>query len=171
MEPYFYPLYRLAYRLTANQDDAEDLLQELLTRLYPKTGQLEQVEKLKTWLARALYNLFIDKLRARGRMAIHHADQDLSQRLDELPGETAGPELYQERWQNLDLLAQALNQLNEPQRTLLIMHDVEGYTLPELHEILELPLGTLKSRLHRARARLRHILAGEPIAGNGRVSY
>ncbi|MES9991447.1 MAG: sigma-70 family RNA polymerase sigma factor [Candidatus Thiodiazotropha sp.] len=171
VEPHFYRLYRLAYRLTSNQHDAEDLVQELLTRLYPKTAQLQQVDELKTWLARALYNLFIDKLRARGSMVVGHTDDDLSQRLEELPGETVGPEQCQERWQALDQLNQALNQLREPHRTLLIMHDVEGYTLTELQQILDLPLGTLKSRLHRARGGLRQILAMEPFAGNGRVSY
>jgi RNA polymerase sigma-70 factor (ECF subfamily) len=73
--------------------------------------------------------------------------------------------------QNLDLLDKALNQLSESHRTVLILHDVEGYTLVELQEILDLPLGTLKSRLHRARAGLRQVLAMEPYAGNGRVSY
>ncbi|MET0068944.1 MAG: RNA polymerase sigma factor [Candidatus Thiodiazotropha sp.] len=171
IEPHFSRLYRLAYRLTANQHDAEDLLQELLTRLYPKTAQLQQVEELKTWLTRSLYNLFIDRLRARGRTATDHADHDLSQRLEDLPDEAPGPEQDQERWQRLDQLNRALARMGEPHRTLLIMHDVEGYTLTELQAILDLPLGTLKSRLHRARAGLRQILAVEPFAGNGRVSY
>lgn len=171
LEPYFYQLYRLAFRFTANQDDAEDLLQELLTRLYPKRAQLGQIDDLKTWLARSLYNLFIDKVRARSRSAVDLADADMTHRLETVSDERPDPQQLQERWQSLDHLNQALNHLSEPHRTLLILHDVEGYTLPELGEILDLPLGTLKSRLHRARAGLRQILAMEPFAGDGRVSY
>lgn len=170
MSPYFYRLYRLACRLSANQDDAEDLLQELLMKLYPKSDQLREVEDLKTWLARALYNLFIDKVRSRNRSALGHADSQLFEKNEGLASKGDTPEQYQVRWQTLDLLNQALNQLSEPHRAILILHDVEGYTLPELLEILDLPLGTLKSRLHRARAGLREVLAREPSGGNGRVN-
>lgn len=170
MAPYFYRLYRLACHLTGNQDDAEDLLQELLIKLYEKRGRLRQVDDLRTWLARALYNLFIDKIRSRNRSALGHADSQLFEKQQGLADKGDTPEQYQERWQDLDRLNQALNQLSEPHRTILILHDVEGYTLPELLEILDLPLGTLKSRLHRARAGLRGILAREPSIGNGRVN-
>ncbi len=171
MEPHFHQLYRLACRFTANQYDAEDLVQDLLTKLYPKTAQLQQIGDLKTWLARSLYNLFIDRVRARSRSAMDLSDHALSDRLDTLPSEGSGPEAYQQRLQNLDLLDKALNKLSESHRSVLILHDMEGYTLAELQAILDLPMGTLKSRLHRARAGLRQVLAMEPSAGNGRVSY
>ncbi|MES9946243.1 MAG: RNA polymerase sigma factor [Candidatus Thiodiazotropha sp.] len=171
LEPHFFQLYRLAYRLTGNQHDAEDLLQELLTKLYAKRQQLPHVDDLKTWLARALYNLYIDRIRSRNRSTLGHADPRLSERLEALSDDSDTPEQGQERWQQLEHLNQALNRLSESHRMLLILHDVEGYTLPELKEILDLPLGTLKSRLHRARAGLRQILAMEPSNDNGRVIY
>lgn len=171
MAPYFHPLYRLAWRLTANQDDAEDLVQDLLTKLYPKTEQLQQLDDPKTWLARALYNLYIDRIRSLSRSPLGHADARLSERLEGFIAAGDTPERSQEQAQELDLLVKALNRLSEPHRQLLILHDAEGYTLPELTEILDLPIGTLKSRLHRARAGLRQILAMEPSSGNGRVNY
>ena len=63
----------------------------------------------------------------------------------------------------------AWEQLGEEHRVVLSMHDIEDYTLPELAQIMDIPLGTLKSRLHRARARLRELLAAERLAAADRV--
>ncbi|MCU7933078.1 MAG: RNA polymerase sigma factor [Candidatus Thiodiazotropha sp. (ex Codakia rugifera)] len=170
LEPYFDQLYRLAFRFTTNQDEAEDLLQELLTKLYPKQDQLQQIEDLKPWLARSLYNLFIDRYRSSTRSAIDLIDRDSSEKLDNLRDHAENPEELNARWQIQDLLSKAMFKLSEPHRILLILHDIEGYSLPELTDVLNLPLGTLKSRLHRARDGLRIILTREPFSSIGRVS-
>ncbi len=162
LEPHFDQLYRLAYRFTSQRDEAEDLVQELLVRLYPKRKQLEEIEDLRPWLARVLYNLYIDTHRARRRSPIDQNDDDASEHLERLSDTSADPLEIESRRQNQQLLADAMTQLSEAHRDLLILHDMEGYSLPELNEILDLPLGTLKSRLHRAREALRQVLSREP---------
>lgn len=170
LEGHLDTLHRLAYRFCGNRNDAEDLLQDLLVKLYPKTQQMQEIENLRPWLARSLYNLYVDWVRRRVRSPIQGGEDELSVAIDE--GGRAEPGLEQgiEQQQLRSQILEAMEQLNPDQRTLISFHDMEGYTLPELEIILETPIGTLKSRLHRARAKLREQLEMEPLDGLERVS-
>jgi len=170
LAPHIDTLYRLAYRFTRQRHDAEDLVQELLLKLYPKLKQLQEIEQLRPWLARTLYNLYIDTLRRQQRSALGNVDFDSESELASLIDAAPEPERRAELDDTGNQLANALAQLKESQRTLIILHDVEGYTLTELAEILSHPLGTLKSRLHRARNQLRELLTTEPFESERRVS-
>lgn len=169
LEPHFDQLYRLAFHFSGRREDAEDLLQELLVRLYPKRDRLEEIDELRPWLARSLYHLFVDTRRARRRTPIELSDDEAGERLERLQDPSADPESVESCRQDLLLLRQALEHLSEEHRDLLILHDIEGYSLPELTRVLDLPLGTLKSRLHRARAGLRQLLSREPFDAIARV--
>jgi RNA polymerase sigma factor (sigma-70 family) len=170
LEPHFEQLYRLAFRFTAHRDEAEDLVQELLVRLYPKRERLAEIEDLRPWLARTLYNLYVDTYRAKRRSPTDLRDDEAGEHLDRLTDHSADPLESEARRQDLQLLDEALHRLSEAHRDLLILHDMEGYSLPELKEILELPLGTLKSRLHRAREAMRQLLSREPFDAIRRVN-
>ena len=166
-------LYRLAWRFTGSAADAEDLVQDVLLKLYPRTQELLKIERLRPWLARVLYRQYVDSVRQRARSPIAVLATDAEGEdnpLDTLPAMTDGPEEHAERsWWRERILA-ALERLNPEQRTVLTMHDVEGYSLEELETILEAPLGTLKSRLHRARQRLRALLPMQPFSAGERVN-
>lgn len=152
MAPHIDQLYRLAYRFTGNRHDAEDLVQDLLIRLYPKRNDLAEMEQLRPFLTRSLYNLFIDLVRRNRR------DPEGVEAAEPVADPGHGPEMQAEGTLLQRHLMAALEMLNPDQRALLSLHDMEGYSLPELEVLLETPLGTLKSRLHRARARMREIL-------------
>jgi RNA polymerase sigma factor (sigma-70 family) len=161
LRPHLPALYRLAFRFTGRQFDAEDLLQELLTRLYSRSERLTTVEILRPWLARALYNLHVDQCRSRARTPFGHlqargndAEESIAARQD--PG--GGSESAAEALLMRQHLAAAVAELPEEQQLVVILHDVEGYELHEAAAILGVPLGTAKSRLHRARDRLRGYL-------------
>ena len=165
-------LYRLAWRFTGSVADAEDLVQDVLLKLFPRTQELLEIERLRPWLARVLYRQFVDSVRKQARspiVALVTGAEGEDNPLDALPAMKDGPEEHAERsgWRRLILTA--LEQLNSEQRTVVTMHDVEGYSLEELETILETPLGTLKSRLHRARQRLRVLLPMEPFSAGERV--
>ncbi len=164
-------LYRLAWRFTGSVADAEDLVQDVLIKLFPRTQELLQIERLRPWLARVLYRQYVDSVRRRARSPVVElvSDAESEDPLDALPATNDGPEEHAERSGQRERILRALDRLNPEQRAVIAMHDVEGYKLEELEKMLETPLGTLKSRLHRARQRLRALLPMEPFSARERV--
>jgi RNA polymerase sigma factor (sigma-70 family) len=166
-------LYRLAWRFTGSVADAEDLVQDVLLKLYPRTRELLDIEQLRPWLAKVLYRQYIDFVRERARSPLAELAADSEGEdnpLDTLPAVEGGPEDHAELSQLRERILAALERLSPEQRAVVAMHDVEGYSLEELATILETPLGTLKSRLHRARQRLRTLLPMEPFPAGERVN-
>jgi len=166
-------LYRLAWRFTGSVADAEDLVQDVLLKLYPRTRELLDIERLRPWLAKVLYRQYIDFFRKRARSPLVELAADSEGEddpLDTLPALEDGPEDHAERSRLRERILAALERLSPEQRAVVTMHDVEGYSLEELETILETPLGTLKSRLHRARRRLRALLPMEPFSAGERVN-
>lgn len=176
--PFLPDLYRLAYRFTADTHDADDLIQNVLVKLYPRLEELQAIERLKPWLAKVLYREFIDSKRREKRWLrlVEPLEQnDLDRDYQAVMESTAlAPEYLYGQAEQWNTIALALDTLNSDQKILVTLHDIEGYTIPELTEMLDLPPGTIKSRLHRARARLREFLEREPqaplerVQGNGR---
>lgn len=162
LKPYLHHLYKVALRFTGGVvADSEDLLQELLVKLYGRREQLETIEKLRPWLVKVLYRIFIDNVRRQNRSPLHLVVKPSGEEpdpVDMLACSGSGPAESMAHGAMKSQLMAAVDSLKEDQRTVCVLHDMEGYTLIELEDILETPLGTLKSRLHRARARLRKIL-------------
>ncbi len=155
IRPHLQRLYHQAYRLTNNQDDAEDLVQDLLLRIYEKKSELENIEKLTSWLLRSLYHQFVDNYRKKSRLPIDNREDKSEEIIESTEGFQKTPQVLHEHLDTNKNLQQAIQKLNADQQAIISLHDIEGYSLPELSEILDLPLGTLKSRLHRARQTLR----------------
>ena len=172
LRPHFAYLYRISFRFAGNKSDAEDLVQDLLLKLYPRRKELSKVSNLRSWLVRVLYRLFLDGERKRKRSPLSLVkcgnETDDADPLDQLPGSELDPEQYTQRRNLAEHIEQALDQLSKEQRAVITLHDIEGYHLSELETLLEVPLGTLKSRLHRSRAILREILGKK---GNLLTSY
>jgi RNA polymerase sigma-70 factor (ECF subfamily) len=165
-------LHRLAWRFTGSAADAEDLVQDVLLKLYPRRGELAGIEQLRPWLAKVLYRQFVDFVRRQARSplsALAEGAPEEGDPLDAVAAAEDGPDGHAERGEWRDRILAALGQLNPEQRAVVVMHDVEGYSLEELEPILAAPLGTLKSRLHRARQRLRALLGMEPFPAVERV--
>src|SRR5690606_32024596 len=144
-------LYRTAYRFTRSVHDAEDLVQEVCVRAYARLDELEQLDQPHSWLLCVMRRLFIDQLRRFDRSRVDSMEiyTDSGFAADVLrPSEQTESALLSRK------LDRAWRRLDEDQRSLLAMHDLEGYTLAEMMEMTGLKEGTLKSRLHRARARL-----------------
>ena len=163
--PHVNTLYRFAFRLCQNVDDSEELVQLLLTRLFPKMDKLEQVESLSPWLIRSIYNLYVDTYRKQQRTLAVISPEEMPENIvsnEKTPYENI------ELTQDQETINIALQQLNELQRLVILLHDAEGYTLTELSDILQTPIGTLKSRLHRGRAQLRELTEMELNSGQGR---
>jgi len=158
VRPHVNALYQIAYRFCGNQADAEDLIQDLLLKLYPKYEELIQIENLKPWMSRVLYHLYIDKIRQNDRRPNIISDVEPDDIIDDSISRIATPESELDNLLIQNEISSAMLSLNADQKSLLVLHDIEEYTLPELSTMLDTPLGTLKSRLHRARASLRQKL-------------
>src|SRR5206468_11938868 len=112
-------LYRLAWRFTGSVADAEDLVQDVLIKLFPRTQELLGIERLRPWLARVLYNQYVDSVRQRSRSPIVElvsgADGE-DNPFDALPATQNGPEENAERTGQRERILRALDRLNPEQR-------------------------------------------------------
>ena len=153
-------LYRVAYYLVKNDDDAQDCVQETCARALNSRDQFTPGTNMKAWLTKILYNLFYD-FYTRNRRTV--AAEDLSPPSgadfwETLPTQSAGPEtqvLAQELAVKVD---DALKQIPEEFRAPIVLVDMGDFTYAEAAEILSCPIGTVRSRLSRGRKLLHRIL-------------
>lgn len=165
VRPHTLALYQFSYRLLQNQPDAEDLVQDVLVKLYPRTNEMAKVRDLRPWLLRVVYRQFVDTLRKRQRNVTTVSDDDTVEIVDPGPG----PEQRHSAAETSDRVHVALGRLSQNQRLLVSLHLIDGYTLEEVAQVLDVPLGTLKSRLHRTRVQLKKLLRLEPFSSFERV--
>jgi RNA polymerase sigma factor (sigma-70 family) len=155
-------LYHSAYRWTGAVDRAEDLVQELLVRLYPRLDELRGLDRVRPWAMRVMYRIFVDQLRRERsspvQFGVSEPDPSGEEESEYVDPGAEPPELVEQQITQ-ERIAAAWAQLAEEHRVVLSMHDIEGYSLVELSSVMDIPLGTLKSRLHRARAKLRELLS------------
>ncbi len=143
-------VYRLAYRLTGNAHDAEDLTQETFIRVFRSLASYKP-GTFEGWLHRITTNLFLDMARRRSRLRMEGLPEDT----DRLAGDDPSPEqVYVETHLDPDLQA-ALDELPPEFRAAVVLCDVEGLSYEEIGATLGVKLGTVRSRIHRGRQALR----------------
>ena len=146
-------LYSLAYRLTGNHHDAQDLVQEVLLRVRRGLASY-QPGNLEGWLSRITTNAVLDDVRRRNRRPSEPLPDEPERVLEGAPDATA----QLARDQLPQHLQDALADLPPEFRAPVVLKDVLGYSYEEIAGILEIPVGTVRSRIHRGRARLREVL-------------
>lgn len=152
-------VYRLAYRLSGNQHDAEDLTQETFIRVF-RSVQNYQPGTFEGWLHRITTNLFLDMVRRRNRIRMEALPEDY----DRVPADEPNPEqIYHDSRLGPDLQA-ALDSLPPEFRAAVVLCDIEGLSYEEIGATLGVKLGTVRSRIHRGRQALREYLATHPNA-------
>lgn len=161
--PYLHQLYPAALRLTRNRADAEDLIQETFTRAFTSFAQFQQGTNLKAWLSRILTNAFLSSYRKRQREQQRAAAGDMGdwQLSRAWSQPSSGPKSAEA--EVMDRLPDprvtyALRELSDDFRTVVYLADIEGYAYHEIAAIMRTPIGTVTSRLHRARRQLRRRL-------------
>ena len=159
--PYMSALYSAALRMTRNPSDAEDLVQETYLRAYRGFGGFQDGTNLKAWLYKILTNTFINTYRAKKRRP-EQVDLDdtedffLYRRLGGLEAVEAQRSPESEVLDAIpdELVKEALESLPEQFRMAVLLADVEGFSYKEIAEIMDVPIGTVMSRLHRGRKAL-----------------
>jgi len=154
-------LYNFAYRLTLDEDDANDLVQETYLKAYRFFDSYEQGTNAKAWLFRILKNSFINDFRKKSKQPskVDYQEVESFYNSDDVD-ENITVDLRVESLQDMigDEIANALNSLAVDFRTIIILCDLEGFTYEEMAKILDIPIGTVRSRLHRARNLLKEKL-------------
>ena len=158
---YMAPLYSAALRMTRNPADAEDLVQETYLKAYRGFGGFTEGTNLKAWLYRILTNSYINSYRAKKRRPDETAldeveDLYLYRRLGGLEAVTAGRSAEDELMDFFtdQQVKDAIEALPEQFRMAVLLADVEGFSYKEIAEIMDIPIGTVMSRLHRGRKAL-----------------
>ena len=157
--PVLDPLYNFAYRLTLDEDDANDLVQETYLKAYRFFEYFEPGTNAKAWLFRILKNSFINDFRKKSKQPakVDYSEVEGYYNPDEVEGDAdtgaSSSDLRQQSTRDLigDEVASALNSLPVDFRTVIILCDLEGFTYEEMAKVLDIPIGTVRSRLHRAR--------------------
>jgi RNA polymerase sigma-70 factor (ECF subfamily) len=151
---YQYLVYRTALGITRDERAAEDILQECFFRLYTYAATVEADRPLKPWLYRVTVNLAYD-------WASRRSPQPLDDILDWLSGLAStfpAPDRRAEEREMLKMVREVVAELPPLHRAVVVLFYLEDLTLEEIAQVLDLPVGTVKSRLHYARARLRDML-------------
>ena len=158
-------LYTAAMRMTRNSSDAEDLVQETYLKAFRAYGGFEEGTNLKAWLYRILTNTFINTYRAKKRRPEETDVEDvedlyLYHRLVGYGGSSIGRSAEEEVLSRFtdEAVKAAIESLPESFRMTVLLADVEGFSYKEIAEIMDVPVGTVMSRLHRGRGALQKAL-------------
>lgn len=157
--------YQYAYRLTSNTDEASDIVADAFVRVYNALKNFRGQSSFGTWLYRILTNCYLDqRKKERSR---RHESLEATMNLEggevqrQFEDESDGPDVQLERTAREEAVQGALAKMPEYQQAMLVMYHVEMLTYEEISDALDLPIGTVKSRLNRARLALRDHLAGD----------
>jgi len=166
LDRYERPVFSLVYRMVRDRTLAEDLAQEAFIRAFNAIDSYDPDYKFSSWIFKIANNLTIDHLRKRklDTVSIHGSPHARSQEEAErtavvLESDVESPEAYVEAQELGGQIEEAIGQLRPEYRTAILLRHIEGHSYEEIAEIMDLPLGTVKTYLHRARNELKELLA------------
>lgn len=147
--------YNIAFRMMGNEEDAKDMAQEAMIRVFRAIKDFKEQSSFATWLYRIVTNVCLDELRRRKKEMTVSLDNTIETESGEMHLEICSdretPEDAYERLEQRELIADAINQLTEEYRSVIILRDVHGFSYEEIAFMLDCSLGTVKSRINRAR--------------------
>ena len=159
--PHINSMYNFGYRLTLDRDDAKDLVQDTYLKAYRFIESFQKGTNAKAWLFRILKNSFINDYRKKSKepSKVDYQEVETYYNSEEVDRQIT-PDLRVESLKDMigDEISNALNSLDVDFRTVIILCDLEGFKYEEMAKILDIPIGTVRSRLHRARNLLKEKL-------------
>ena len=155
--PHMTSIYNFAVRLTGDADDANDLVQETFLKAFRFFDKFERGTNCKAWLFRILKNSFINDYRKQTKEPDKVDYEDVQNFYETITADEIDSTHYEhDAFSNLldDEISKAIEKLPEDFRTVIILNDIEGFTYEEIADFVDIPVGTVRSRLHRARKML-----------------
>ncbi len=154
-------LFTFAYHLTYNEEDANDLVQETYLKAYRFIDRYIEGTNAKAWLFKILKNIFINQYRKKSKQPTRVDYEEIINYHDEEDTSYSSyQDLREEMFQHMmgDEVTNAINALPVDFRVVILLCDIEGFTYEEISKIIDIPIGTVRSRLHRARNMLKEKL-------------
>lgn len=165
MEKHMGIIYNIALRMAANQDDAEDMTQEIMIKIFRSLGSFKGNSKFSTWIYRVAVNTCLDELKKKKNKKHLSLDAEISgddgENQIEIKDDSPSPEKLAEQNELRDMVAAAVKLLSDEHRAVIVLRDIRGMSYNEIAGILGCSDGTVKSRISRARAQLKMILEKE----------
>lgn len=155
--PYMDAVYNFALRMTGDEDDADDLVQETFLKAFRFFDKFEKGTNCKAWLFRILKNSYINDYRKQTKEPDKVDYEDVQNFYETIKSDEVESKHYEnDAFTNLldDEISNAITELPEDFRTVIILSDIEGFTYEEISDFVDIPVGTVRSRLHRARKML-----------------
>lgn len=155
--PHMDALYNFALKMTGDSDEADDLVQETYLKAFRFFDKFEKGTNCKAWLFRIMKNTYINKYRKESKEPDKVDYEEVENFYENVkPSSTDSAHLEKDIYDNLldDELSEAINSLPEDFKTVVILCDIEGFTYEEIADFIDIPIGTIRSRLHRARKML-----------------
>lgn len=151
----------IAYSLLSDREDSLDAAQEIFIKVYKNISTFRGESSVSTWIYRITKNVCTDFLRKRKAVVISLDDEKDDEQKLEIADESSSPEEVFERKEKITLVRNAIAALDENQRMVITLFDINGLSYDEIASVLRCPIGTVKSRLYRARDSLRKILSAD----------
>ncbi|NIG56124.1 RNA polymerase sigma factor [Chitinophaga sp. Cy-1792] len=154
-------LYRFAYRLLGNEEDAKDITQDALMKVWAMQGKMMELQNLEAWCMRVTRNLALDKIKSR-----KYRVADTLDKASEMPAQhQTSPHAATERNEVMNKVHTAINSLPEKYRTIMQLRDMEGLSYQEIADTLDIDVNDVKVNLHRARKSVREKLQNQQVYG------
>ena len=161
-------VYNIALKMLKNKEDAEDISQEALIKVYKNIDSFNMESSFRTWMYRIVVNTCLDHMR-KNKVTVLSIDKPIITEHNEFQVEiednSFSPEELFERKENQKLIIHALNQLDDSFKAAIILRDINDFSYEEIAEILTCNLGTVKSRISRGRQKLREIIEKDETVG------
>ncbi len=159
-------VFNIALRMTGNQDDASDISQEVFIKIFKSIGSFKKQSAFSTWVYKITINTCRDELRKqknkRNTISIDEGicleDNKVERQIE---SNDPTPELMAEKHEIEKLLKEAIFQLSEDYKEVIILRDIQGFSYSDIAKMIDCPEGTVKSRINRARSMLKDILKGK----------
>jgi RNA polymerase sigma-70 factor (ECF subfamily) len=158
-------VFNIAYRMLGNMEEARELSQEVFLSVFESIKDLREEVKFSAWLTQIALNHCRNKwkyLKRRHYFTSESLDDpietDDGEMAREIPDSTGNPERIYERKMVQQFIQRGLSKLKDEQREMVVLRDLQGYSYEEIGQVVHLPVGTVKSKLHRARMQLKEIL-------------
>lgn len=162
IQPYQKKAFNIAYRMLGNVEDASDVTQEALIKIYKSLDKYQGKSSFSTWVYSIVNNTCIDYIRKNKKGNVVYLDQEIQAKdrsyKMELSDEMNTPEYLFEKQETQKIVQDAINQLNVDHREIIVLRDINGFSYQEIATMLNCSEGTVKSRINRARGHLKVLL-------------